>query len=97
MSADLTGSLTEIMLDNGAVITRSLDTFEAVAATDRVAERLNIDVGEPLVRILGVGSSSDGEALRATDALYRADRFRFSIDSDAPSMLVTLASSYGDL
>lgn len=97
LSDDLTGSLTEIMRNHGAVITRSTDTFEAVAASERVADRLQVEVGAPVVRVVGVGSSVDGEPLRCTDALYRADRFRFSIDSDAPNLVVTLASSYGDL
>lgn len=78
---DLTGSLTALMQTTGARITESHDTLEAVSATGDDARWLRVAAGAPLVRIEGTAYGMGLQPLRYSDALYRADRFRFGINS----------------
>lgn len=81
LEGDLTGSLTDLMAGVGARVARSQDTAEAVPATGEEARLLGISPGAPLIRVEGVAFSADRQPLRYTEALYRGDRFRFSIDT----------------
>jgi GntR family transcriptional regulator len=81
LEGDLTGSLTELMAAAGARVTEARDGLEAVIATGEDAKVLGVHAGHPLVLITGVAYSSALEPLRYTEALYRGDRFRFSVDS----------------
>ncbi len=80
LEGDLTGSLTELMVGVGARVTESRDQLEAVIATGEDAKVLGVHAGHPLVLITGVAYSSAREPLRYSEALYRGDRFRFSVD-----------------
>ena len=71
----------ELMVGVGARVTDSRDQLEAVIATGEDAKVLGVHAGHPLVLISGVAYSSAREPLRYSEALYRGDRFRFSVDS----------------
>jgi GntR family transcriptional regulator len=77
---DLTGSLFDLMAAMGGRVETSRDQLEAVAAIGEDAALLGLRRGAPLVFIHGTAYSVSGEPLRYTEALYRADRFRFGVD-----------------
>lgn len=81
LGGDLSGSLTELMAEAGARVAHSRDTAEAVSATEEDARLLRVSEGAPLIRIEGVAFSADRHPVRYTEALYRGDRFRFSVDT----------------
>jgi GntR family transcriptional regulator len=87
LDGDLRGSLTDLMLSAGARVAHSRDTVEAVVAAAEEARLLGVSIGAPLIRIEGVAFSSSGEPLRYTEAIYRGDRFRFTIDTAEPADL----------
>lgn len=81
LDRNLTSSLTEAMLAEGAWAVRTDDTIEVVLASGRDARLLKVATGSPLVFITGVAYSDDMEPLRHSHALYRGDWFRFRIDT----------------
>ena len=87
LESDLTGSLTALMQRVGARVSEARDTFQAVRASPDEARLLNVEIGSPLVRIEGTAFAANMEPLRYTDALYRGDRFRFTIDTQRPADL----------
>lgn len=87
LKGNLSGSLTELMQAEGARIMEARDFVEATQATVEQARLLNIATGAPLLRVEGTAFAGNMEAVRYTDALYRADRFRFGIDTQRPSDL----------
>lgn len=78
---DLRGSLNSLMEHVGAAVHVASDWVEATAADEEVASILGVKIGEPLIRIEGIGRSADAVPIRFSSALYRADRFRFRIES----------------
>lgn len=80
---DLRGSLNEIMGRVGAAVDVASDWVEATAADEEAASILGVKRGEPLVRIEGIGRSAAAVPLRFSSGLYRADRFRFRVESSA--------------
>lgn len=62
-------------------VAASHDYLEAIAAEPEVARLLDIERGEPIQFICGVGYSSAGKPVLATRAWYRADRFRFRLSA----------------
>ena len=87
LDSDLTGSLTDAMEALGADVADAVDYVESVVAFGEEAAILEIQEGEPLLRIEGQAYSASREPLRYTDALYRGDIFRFSVDTTMPSDL----------
>lgn len=83
LEGDLTGSLTELMAGAGARVAQSYEIAEAISADTETAGLLGVHPGAPLLRVEGVSLSSDQKPLRYTDALYRGDRFRFTIDTSS--------------
>jgi GntR family transcriptional regulator len=81
LGGDLTGSLTELLTAVGGRVAYTNDTVECVLASDQDAGILKIRVGAPLVFIRGVAYTHDMEPVRHSEALYRADRFRFRVDT----------------
>jgi GntR family transcriptional regulator len=80
-------------------VAASHDYLEAIAAEPEVAHLLDIEPGEPIQFICGVGYSSTGKPVLATRAWYRADRFRFRLsatDSDAWMEMKTLEGTPTD-
>lgn len=63
----------------GAEVTTSRDYLTAEAAVADDAKILEIDPGVPVIRITGCSYSELGHPVMATDAVYRADRFRFAL------------------
>ena len=69
------------------------DQLRLDEAMEVVARALRIQPGEPLLRIEGTAYSGSGQPLRYTDALYRGDIFRFSVDTTKPSDLRVVVRS----
>jgi GntR family transcriptional regulator len=69
-----------LMAAMGGRVETARDQLEAVAAIGEDAALLGLRPGAPLVFIHGTAYSVSGEPLRYTEALYRADRFRFGVD-----------------
>jgi len=86
LDADLRGSLTSAMADVGARVDNSRDSVEAVLASADEAEVLGVETGSPLLMIEGVAFAA-GTPVRYTKALYRGDRFKFSVDTSQPADL----------
>lgn len=86
LEADLSGSLTSAMADLGARVEHSRDAVEAVVASSEEAGLLGIQTGAPLLMIVGVAFAA-GAPVRYTKALYRGDRFKFSVDTSQPADL----------
>jgi len=86
LDADLRGSLTSAMASVGARVEHSRDSVEAVVASSEEAEVLSIEPGSPLLMIEGVAFAA-GTPVRYTKALYRGDRFKFSVDTAQPADL----------
>lgn len=94
LDADLTGSLSEAMTRLGASVVETRDTIEAVSATAEDARLLGVERGSALIRIEGLGLSVAGQPVRYTEALFRGDRFRFSLAAkDADDFRVELKQS----
>jgi len=87
LDEDLRGSLTDLMRHLGAVVEDARDWVEAVVAARDDADLLNVPPGSPLVQVQGIGFTSLRDPVRYTAALYRADRFRFSVDTSQPASL----------
>lgn len=81
LEGDLTGSLTALAQSVGARVTQERNTVQAVIATGEDGHLLGVPVGSPLVRVEGVAFSPGLEPLRYTEALYRGDRFQFTVDT----------------
>lgn len=88
LDADLTGSLTKAMEDVGATVASARDSVDAVLAEPDAAEDLEVSPGDPLVHLEGVAFSAVRRPLRYTNALYRTDRFLFSIDSESTDLTI---------
>lgn len=87
LEEDLRGSLTDLMRLHEAKVDEAQDLVEAAVATTEEAQLLGIEPKAPLLRITGVGRSGAGRILRYTEATYRGDRFRFSVDTSQPTAL----------
>jgi len=93
LDSDLTGSLTDAMETLGTAVADAIDYVESVVASEEEATILGIESGAPLLRIEGIAYSGSREPLRYTDALYRGDIFRFSVDTTMPSDLRVVVRS----
>jgi GntR family transcriptional regulator len=93
LDSDLTGSLTNAMKTLGTAVADAIEYVESVVASEDEAAILGIQPGEPLLRIEGTAYSGSGQPLRYTDALYRGDIFRFSVDTTKPSDLRVVVRS----
>jgi DNA-binding GntR family transcriptional regulator len=87
LNGDLSGSLIELMDAVGAHVVDSLDSVEAVIGQGEDARLLRVASGTSLVRIEGVAFSSNRDPLKYNEALYRGDRFRFTVDTSGPPTL----------
>jgi GntR family transcriptional regulator len=92
LDQELTGSLNELMARAGACVSHARDTIEGTAASADQARLLRIAKGAPLIRVEGVALSASHTPLRYTEALFRADRFRFRVsdDGDSPDLRVEI-------
>lgn len=80
LSRDLAQSLTTAMEAEGAGVVSSRDTLEAIRANTETAHMLGVPPGAPLMRMESTGFSSNGDPVRVTEAVYRGDRVRFTMD-----------------
>lgn len=74
---DGTGSLYDRMDAFGTRPHRMLQTLEAVAAPDRIAALIGIDVRAPVLRIAQLGYVADGRAVEDSVSWYRGDRYKY--------------------
>jgi GntR family transcriptional regulator len=65
----------------GIVPARAESWIEVVRCQPRVAEILGIAGGTPLLQVEGITYDAERRAIEFSQVLYRADRFRFSIES----------------
>lgn len=71
------GSLYDRMDAFGTRPRRMLQTLEAVAAPDEIAQSLGIADGAPILRIAQVGYGADGKAVEDSISWYRGDRYKY--------------------
>ena len=56
-----------------------METFEAVGATYREAELLQVAMGFPLLKVEGLYSTAEGIAFEHTQVLFRGDKIKLSL------------------
>ena len=83
LEQDLVGQpLNQAMEKVGHVrIIASQDHVEGTLARRDEAELLHIRIGAPILMIRGTVFSADGQPVRVTKSLFRADHFKLSISS----------------
>ena len=74
-------SLWAIMEKKGIRLKRSEATVQAIAAGDREAELLQIEVGAPLLLVEGVVYTDDNTPVEYHQMFNRGDRYKYSIQS----------------
>ena len=93
----LNGSLRQLLQDNyGIVPARIAETVEIVPSSRENSAVLQIEVGDPLLRVTRVSYDSDARRLEYSIDHYRADRTRLSIESypgSAPAQLQVIPPS----
>ena len=65
---------------NGIKIYRGKRVIEAVLANEEEAELLEIDPGDPLIKLNSVSYTKQGQAVEYYHALHRGDRSRFEVE-----------------
>lgn len=81
LDADLTGSLSELMVSVGVGVERAEDTVEAVSAASEEAQLLQLPAGAPLIFIRGVAYSGANEPVRYSESLYPGKRWSFGLSA----------------
>jgi GntR family transcriptional regulator len=66
---------------HGTVMTSARNTIDVVRARPEEAGHLQVPVGEALLRVESITRDQHGASVEFSTVLYRADRFRFEIDS----------------
>jgi GntR family transcriptional regulator len=69
---------------HGIAVASAQDTLEAVGAPAPVARDLQIRRGTPLLRLMRRTLAADGRVIEVTFGYYRADRFRYRVQSFCP-------------
>lgn len=62
-------------------VVRATAEIEVVRCNSRQAQLLGVGRSAPALRVVGITFDGDGEAIEYSDVLYRADRFRFTLES----------------
>ena len=79
-------SLYETLRDRyGTVVTEAHSVIEVVRSTSAEADKLSIEVGEPLLRVEGTAFSDSGKPVEYFRVLYRGNRVRFHLESHRKS------------
>jgi GntR family transcriptional regulator len=79
-------SLYETLRDRyGTVVTEADSVIEVVRSTSAEADKLGIEVGEPLLRVEGTAFSDSRKPVEYFRVLYRGDRVRFHLESHRKS------------
>lgn len=81
LAVDLTGSLYAVMRDQGAGPCTAEEQIEAIEATVRQAELLDVAVGQPVLLITRTSRAADGTAVEFAMDYHRADRTRIRVRS----------------
>lgn len=77
------GSLDYLRASNALDGSHADRILEAVPATAREAELLDVDVGAPMQQVSRLVTSADGAPIEALRAVYRGDRFQYRVRSVA--------------
>jgi GntR family transcriptional regulator len=81
-AADLSSSLYDLLeRRHGTVMTSARNTIDVVRARPEYAGHLQVPVGEALLRVEAITLDQHGTPVEFSQVLYRADRFRFEIES----------------
>lgn len=82
-SEDLAGrSLYELLTERyGLELTHTKQTIEATMANDYEAELFNVAPGTPMMLLEGVTYSASQHPVEYFKAIYRGDRFKFTVES----------------
>ena len=75
-----TGSLYEVMRENGLEITHATQTLEATLAKVAEATILKIKNKAPVLLIERTTYASGGQVIEFVKSVYRGDRYKFAID-----------------
>jgi GntR family transcriptional regulator len=79
---ELSGSLYDLLEErHGTVMTSARNVIEMVRARPEYAGHLQVPVGEALLRVEAVTCDQHGTPVEFSQVHYRADRFRFEIES----------------
>ena len=62
-------------------VARATNRIEVARCDSRQAKLLGVERGAPALRVAGVTFDRRGAAIEYSDVLYRADRFRFTLES----------------
>jgi GntR family transcriptional regulator len=80
--ADLSSSLYQLLEQrHGTVMTSATNTIEVVRARPKHSSHLQVPVGEALLRVEAITFDQHRTPIEFSQVLYRADRFRFEIES----------------
>ncbi|MEU3270963.1 GntR family transcriptional regulator [Saccharomonospora sp. NPDC006951] len=80
--AELSGSLYDwLERTTGTRLVSGRETIAADVADADLAERLGVPAGSPVLTAVRVASDVTGRAVEYADRRYRADRYRFTVDS----------------
>ena len=72
-----TGSLYDRMDARGTRPRRMLQTLQAAAVPDAIADHLAVPPGAPVLRIAQIGYGADGRAVEDALSWYRGDRYKY--------------------
>jgi GntR family transcriptional regulator len=76
------GSLYALLREKWDVgVTRASSVIEVVRCNAEQAEALGVERATPGLRVVGVTFDQEDEPIEHSDVLYRADRFRFALES----------------
>jgi GntR family transcriptional regulator len=74
-------SLWSTLAKKGIILTRSTETIQAVAAGDREAELLHIEIGAPLLLVEGIVYSDQDVPIEYHQIFNRGDRYTYSVQT----------------
>jgi GntR family transcriptional regulator len=73
----------------GVAVTRATSVIDVVRCNADQAQLLGVERAAPALRVVGVTFDQDDKPIEHSDVLYRADRFRFALESMRQGPTVT--------
>lgn len=86
------GSIYGELIERGFPLDHGVHTIDAVAADELDAAQLDVPLGTPLVRVVRITSSDEGQAMEYADDRYRADRAKLTIRNSRTTSAVSRPS-----
>lgn len=78
-------SLYEVFNEKGYRVTKANETIESVVADKKLAQRLKIEKGDPLLYVQRTTSDQVGRLVEFAEFFYRGDRYQYHVELQAPS------------